>query len=317
MLIKSSDSKEEDIAILQSIAERSDITTDTKKMVEQEMRNIRSGIKGETEAAYEIDFHYAQSKNWMVIHDLRLECEGRVAQIDHLVINRFLDMYVCESKRFSEGVGISEQGEFTAFFNGKPYGIPSPLEQNRRHMIVLESVFKSGQVALPKRLGISIRPSLNGLVLVSRTARISRPKRKIDGIEQVIKNDQLKSRIDKDFDSDNNPLTAVKIVGQDTLEEFARRLAAAHKPIRFDWHAKFGVSRQPPAPTVSEPKPVPFIGGATEVGDNDGEKKSKLICSTCGEKVAYNVAKFCWFNKQKFGGNVYCMECQKSVVKTV
>jgi len=27
-----------------------------------------------------------------------------------------------------------------------------------------------------------------------------------------------------------------------------------------------------------------------------------------------NVAKFCWFNKPRFGGKVYCMECQKAVV---
>ena len=61
-------------------------------------------MKGEAEAAYEMEFHYGASKNWMVLHDLRLECEGRVAQIDHLLLNRFLEIYVCESKRFSEGV---------------------------------------------------------------------------------------------------------------------------------------------------------------------------------------------------------------------
>ncbi len=45
-----------------------------------------------------------------------------------------------------------------------------------------------------------------------------------------------------------------------------------------------------------------------------GEKaKSKLACSSCGIQVGYNVAKFCWFNKAKFGGNVYCMDCQKKV----
>ncbi len=61
-------------------------------------------------AAYEIDFHHKASRNWAVIHDLRLEYRGRVAQIDHLLINRWLEFWVCESKHFSEGVAINEQG---------------------------------------------------------------------------------------------------------------------------------------------------------------------------------------------------------------
>ena len=41
--------------------------------------------------------------------------------------------------------------------------------------------------------------------------------------------------------------------------------------------------------------------------------KQKLVCHSCGTSVGYNVAKFCWFNKPKFGGNIYCMDCQKTV----
>lgn len=281
-------------------------------------------MKGEAEAAYEMEFHYAASKNWMVIHDLRLECEGRVAQIDHLLINRFLEIYVCESKRFGEGIAINEHGEFAAFYGSKPYGVPSPIEQNKRHMAVLESVFKRGLVAPPKRLGFTITPSLISLVLVSKSARISRPKAKQEGLDQVIKNDQLKARIDRDVDKDNNLLTAAKLVGQDTLEDFSRRLAAAHTPITFDWAAKFGLPAiaPNPIPTVvpastqslaplldesAEPAVEPVLAAPGEA------KKSKLICHKCNAAVNYTVAKFCWFNKSKFGGDVYCMDCQKTV----
>ena len=41
--------------------------------------------------------------------------------------------------------------------------------------------------------------------------------------------------------------------------------------------------------------------------------KQKLICNLCNEPIPYAVAKFCWFNKPKFGGNLYCIECQKKV----
>lgn len=327
MLIKQADDKSKDIQALQELAARSDATPDIRQRIEQEIRNIRSGMKGEAEAAYEMEFHYSASKNWMLIHDLRLECGGRVAQIDHLLLNRFMEIYVCESKRFGEGIAINEHGEFAAFYGSKPYGVPSPIEQNKRHMVVLETVFKTGQVAPPKRLGFSITPSLISLVLVSKTARISRPKAKIEGLDQVIKNDQLKARIDKDIDKDNNILTAAKLVGHDTLEDFARRLACAHKPISFDWAAKFGLpavappplTKPVPAPTLApEPLPKPVEAHAATAAESEGgeARKSKLICHKCSDPVTYAVAKFCWFNKAKYAGNVYCMTCQKAVVTT-
>ena len=314
MLIKKADDRSADVDTLRGLAARPDASQETRRRIEQEIRNIQSGMRGEAEAAYEMEFHYGASKNWMIVHDLRLECGGRTAQIDHLLVNRFLEIYVCESKRFSEGVAVNEQGEFAAFYGGKPHGVPSPLEQNRRHMAVLEAVFKTGQVAPPKRLGFTITPSLHGLVLVSKTARISRPKTKIEGIETIIKNDQLKAKIDRDIDKDNNILGAAKIIGQDTLEDFARRLAEAHRPIKFDWAAKFGLPAV--APSSSPEKvvaPPPEASPAPEIAEPAGDKKSKLACSSCGTVVAYNVAKFCWFNKPRFGGKVFCMDCQKAV----
>lgn len=313
MIIKEADDKQPHIDALQALLARPDITADIRKRVEQEVRNIKAGIKGESEAAYEIGFHYGPSKNWAIIHDLRIECEGRVAQIDHLVINRFLEIYVCESKYFSEGIAINEHGECAAFFAGKPYGVPSPFEQNKKHITVLESVFKSGMVKLPSRLGFSITPTLNSLVMVSKNARITRPKSKFDGMDSIIKNDQFKAKIDKQIDSDNNPLNLAKLIGSDTLEVFAREIAALHKPISFNWTAKFGLS--PTAPSI-EPISIPVQTAApsSETIEEPATKpKQKLICAACGQPVPYNVAKFCWFNKPKFGGNIYCMDCQKTV----
>ncbi|MCL2524840.1 MAG: NERD domain-containing protein [Betaproteobacteria bacterium] len=327
MLIKQADDKTRDVQALTELASRTDITAEIRQRIEQEIRNIRAGQKGEVEAAYEIDFHYASSKNWMIIHDLRLECEGRVAQIDHLLINRFMEIYVCESKRFGEGIAINEHGEFTAFYaNKKAYGVPSPIEQNKRHMAVLEVVFKSGQVPPPKRLGFTINPVLSGLVLVSKNARITRPTAKLDGLEQVIKNDQLKARIANNIEKESNVLNAARVIGQDTLEDFARRLAAAHQPVSFEWAAKFGLPKiapiatskpaSPLAPTPEEAPPPavasPALPEASATAGAKG-KSSKLICHQCNASVSYTVAKFCWGNKARFNGNVYCMDCQKSV----
>ena len=88
----------------------------------------------------------------------RLEVDGRVAQIDHLIVNRFLHVWVCESKHFSEGVAVDEFGEWTGFSHGRPYGIGSPIEQNRKHIAVLNDAFRQRLVQPPKRLGFTLTP---------------------------------------------------------------------------------------------------------------------------------------------------------------
>ncbi len=329
MIIKHAEDKQVPIEALQALLAHPEADASTKKRIEREILNIKAGARGEEEAAYEIKVHWGESKNWMIIHDLRIEHGGLVAQIDHLLINRFMEMWVCESKHFSEGIAINEHGEFSAFWGGKPYGVPSPIEQNNKHLLILKRFLDAGGVALPTRMGFTIKPTLKSLVLVSKGARISRPKTKIDGLDTIIKNDHLFTTIDKAIDDNNNPLLIAKFIGQETLKDLGEKVAQCHRPIQFDWAAKFGLSQSwQQAPAHREPeealplavkaaKPEPGLPPATEAKPGSGEEvqkpKQKLVCHSCGVSITYNVAKFCWFNKKRFAGNIYCMDCQKKV----
>jgi len=328
MIIKQADDKHHQLDSLQILMSYPSIDSGTKKRIEREILNIKAGIRGEEEAAYEMRVHWENSKNWMIIHDLRIEHEGLVAQIDHLMINRWLEMWVCESKHFSEGIAINEHGEFAAFFGSKPYGVPSPIEQNNKHILILRRLLNSNAIKLPTRLGFTIKPDLRSLVLVSKNARISRPKKKIDGFDVIVKNDQLFKTIDKAVD-DNNPLSIAKLVGQDTLKDLAEKIVEFHRPIQFNWEAKFGLSDSwqsspitqidqhanlqtvnPDTAKTLKPARKEVIGKSSDDSQNP---RQKLECHSCGVSVGYNVAKFCWFNKPKFGGKIYCMDCQKKI----
>lgn len=327
MIIKNAEDKQCQIDTLQTLLAHPEADSSTKKRIEREILNIKAGVRGEEEAAYEIKVHWGESKNWMIIHDLRIEYGGLVAQIDHLLLNRFMEVWVCESKHFSEGIAINEHGEFSAFWGSKPYGVSSPIEQNNKHLLILKRFLDSGGIALPTRLGFTIKPTLKSLVLISKGARISRPKAKIDGLETIIKNDQLFKTIEKAIIDDNNPLNMAKWIGQETLKDLGEKFAQCHKPIQFDWAAKFGLSSswQPPlaplASTLETPKAVkttmvePEEPPPAEVKlastDEAQKPKQKLVCHSCGVSITYNVAKFCWVNKKRFAGNIYCMECQK------
>ncbi|RYG96464.1 MAG: NERD domain-containing protein [Alphaproteobacteria bacterium] len=230
MLIKKADDQSGTISALENEMNRGGPNA---KRARDEFHIRSAGLKGEKESAYLIDFDYANSPNWAVIHDLRLTHNGRTAQVDHLLINRWMDVYVLETKHFNAGLKITDDGEFLRWNKHRNTyeGMASPLAQNDRHIQVLKDVLEA--VELPTRLGLRISPSFQSFVLVAPTARIDRPKR-FDA-SRVIKADQLKKSIWRDLDSEN-PIfgmlrTAAKIVSSETVEFVARQLASRHTPL--------------------------------------------------------------------------------------
>jgi hypothetical protein len=303
MLIKAADDKQPDIDVLSGLLGRPGLDADTRRRIDTEVRRVQAGARGERDAAYEIEFHLGANPNGMTIHDLRLEVDGRVAQIDHLIIDRLLGIWVCESKHFSEGVAVDDFGEWTGFYSRRPYGIGSPIEQNRKHIAVLSDVFAKRLVALPKRLGITIKPDLRSLILVSKDARITRPKTKaararVDGLDSVIKVDQLASVLDKDWNS-KGIVNLGRVVGKGEIESIARALVALHRPTSTDWQAKFGLPSEPtPTPKSLEPPSA----NATP---------AQAACQACGKRISQTVVEFCEARADIFGDRILCMDCQR------
>ncbi|MDO8416542.1 MAG: nuclease-related domain-containing protein [Agitococcus sp.] len=316
MLIKQADDKSSSIALLSSFLARADVPADTKQKIEVELRNMRSGLKGENDAAYEINFSFGKSENWMLIHDLRVEHKGRVAQIDHILINRLMEVYICESKRFCEGIAVNEQGECATFFKGRAQGIASPFEQNKKHVLVLDTIFENEIVPVPRRLGMKINPTLISLILVSKNARISRPKREFEELSQIMKVDQAMSWVERNATKSISVSSLVsKLVSAKTLEDFARGLASLHAPIEVDWRARFGVpTTEIPMLTSFKVESSPMAVPAAIISDNitEAEASSKYTCAKCTAPLSLAIARFCWKNKRRFKGATYCMDCQNT-----
>lgn len=319
MIIKAAESRDADIEALNALMALPHIDNATKNKIDREIRNIRSGIAGEKEAAYNINFHYENSKNWMVIHDLRLQHQGQSAQIDHLLINRFMEVYVCESKRFGEGITINEHGEFSAYYQGKAYGIPSPIEQNHRHITLLERLFDQGDIALPVRLGLKLKPKCYSLILIANNARITRPKngKVVQGLDRIIKNEQVYKRIHKDIDEEkifSMFASASKIISRETLQTFAENLAALHTPLSVDWKARFGIANELAAETACpDAEKLPHENTDPQTTGQLPHEDKRLFCAACKKTVTANVARYCWNNKSRFGGRVYCYDCQRNL----
>jgi hypothetical protein len=146
MLLKSKDGRQEDIQELNRLLTQK-VTVKQRFEIERELKCLLSGERNEKNSAYYLDFSYKNSINWALIHDLRVEHRGWVAQIDHLLINRFLDIYVLESKNYYYGVKITDEGEFLVW-DGKGYqAIESPYEQNQRHIHALQQAIDDSEAA--------------------------------------------------------------------------------------------------------------------------------------------------------------------------
>jgi len=304
MIIKRMDSKQKEVEELSSLLTE-DITPNQKFLIDRELKAMKKGVHGEEDSAYYIDFYFGASKNWAVIHDLRIEHDKHTAQIDHLLINRFFDIYVLESKNYSYGIKVNQEGEFQAYYGKQTYGIPSPIEQNDRHIFLFDKFLSANEV-LPKRMGISIRPKLKSFVLVSPKSLITRPSEKKFNTSTVIKADFLKTKIYEEDDKVNqlsDIFSFGKISFSSTIEETAKKLVSFHKPKRIDFRAKFGLPRQGLLKTQENIEPVK---------EQKSESSPKFFCIKCRRPVSEKVAKFCWQNKSKFGGKVYCFDCQKS-----
>lgn len=267
------DNRDGEIAELARVA--GTLTGNDAKRATDELRRRQAGLKGEREAAYQIDFHFEQSKNNAVIHDLRIEQGGRVAQIDHLILTRSMECYVLESKHFHAGIKITEQGEFLRWddYRRTYVGMESPLLQNERHIAVLKDAVRT--LDLPVRLGMRILPTFRSFILISSASRIDRPK-KFD-TSRVIKADQIKKRFLDDIDAESTLATlvsAAKLVSRETVRHVAEQLASLHRPMKWptpEWLAA-------PAPKA----PAAAIARIAEARESTPWREPGPRCKTCG-----------------------------------
>lgn len=245
MILKTADDKSTAIAQLELLLKTGRVPDRQVRQVEKEVRLIKAGIKGEAEAAYLIDFYLKDTKRTAVIHDLRLElADGRVAQIDHLLIHHTYRFYVLETKHFNHGLKITDEGEFLRWNDWKNTyeGFPSPIEQNQRHALVLEK--KLEELDLPKA-------EIRSLILVAPQARVIRSKT-FDS-SMVVKADQFLTALEKDLEK-AGPISVLggfvkaKFIG--SVKEIGKKLVRRHRPIKINYIAKFGLAH------VKRPEPV-------------------------------------------------------------
>ena len=313
MLIKSADDKSKRLALLQDLQQSPMLDARQKEWLRDELRRCKTGIEGEKAAAFYLDGHYKDSQNSVLLHDLRLQVDGEVAQIDHLVINRTGYIVLIETKNYSGDLEVNAHGEFTAHYGKERYGIPSPFEQSRRHGRVLGKLLE--------RLEIGTRtdklPEFHNVVMMHPKAVIQRPDPKVFDTSFLIKADQFPAWHEKmaEGTSTGGLFKALfNLRSPDTIKEWGEKLKRQHRAADLLTLPDFMQPRlhkaqaaQPHKTDAAVPVTYPV---KPEPAAADASLAKKLICAECREKISFPEGKFCWNNAKRFGGLQYCREHQ-------
>ena len=308
MLIKSADDKSKRLRLLESLQNSELLDSDQKSWLNKELWALKEGIRGERDAAHYLDNHFMADDNLAVIHDLRLDVDGEVAQIDHLIISRSFVFYLLETKQYNGDLHINEFGEFSVSYGrGKVWSIPSPLEQSRRHQNVL--------VKLLARLGISGRiqkePEFRHVVLVNPKAHIHRVALDVFDSSNVIKTDQFASWREKHVHGKTSGLEKLRLMANmrtaSTVKKWAQALCAEHQSQEQLAFPEFMKPRARP-PEAAAPRPA--FHSAVEVESSDAAVDS-VACARCDKRLSDAEQLFCSNHAPLFAGEMFCIAHQR------
>lgn len=244
MIIKSIDDKTEAFNTLKALLPYA--TEQQKKRLQHELSSLQKGYYNEKQVAYILDRAFGDKQNTLILHDLRLEYNGQVAQIDHLLINSGA-IYILESKYFSQKLHIDKKGNWIAKYDHAQYSIPSPVEQNRRHISLLKKILEAYDL-IPTRLGIKVSLNFFDFVLISTNCILEG-----EVPSNVIKADTIETTLHQKWNTEcdrylwlNTFKLAANLITHNEMSRIAKTLLSLHTPITFDYAAKYGIKTKPP-----------------------------------------------------------------------
>lgn len=261
MILKQADDKQADIDILHNLASQAS-STRQRTDVQSEIDNIVAGMRGEQDASYYLDQEFRHREDAVVIHDLRIEEEGDVAQIDHLVISRRRQAFVLETKALKATISCNDAGEWEAVYGRDRYPIASPLEQCKRHAAVLRRWLGRRETALREVIPV---------VLVAPTTKLGQRASAHDDPD-IVKSDLFPRWYEQKTSASATHVVqkGQEMMSEDELAGIGFRLIKAHTPIQFDWRRRFGFpslveADTPAVPTQAKAPPASLSEPAQEI----------------------------------------------------
>lgn len=209
-----------------------------------------AGQKAEKQMAFYLRRFFGSSVDVDILNYLRIDLNSEVAQMDHLVLHPF-GLLIVESKSVSDGVQITDDGQWMRWFNRKPSGMASPITQAQLQGKLLKDLLEK----TVKQKGFFDQVRVDVLVAISDSGTITWPKS--GALPEVCKADQVPDRINYRIDQFRKLRKAPDILTPDHRRVIADFLIKVHKPLGR-------VAAQSPS-RVEEPRPIYQVTPAIHV----------------------------------------------------
>ncbi len=199
------------------------------KYILKDINNIKQGLEGERRVAYELENSFIPM---LVLHDLRIEVDGHIAQIDFLLIT---DYFICvlETKLLNGDISINNLGEFTRKTKYKIEGVYSPIVQNERHIKILKQLFKKHSIAKMVEID-SLVIMANPKSIIRRQYAPKDIKNKIIRYDQIVNMIETKNKLYKSKGS----------MSEDKMYNISNFLINQHKEATYDYIKKYSLSAE-------------------------------------------------------------------------
>lgn len=194
------------------------------------------GYKAEQQMAYYLKCKYQDDNKIRVINDLRLDLNGDVAQIDHLIIHTY-GFIIIESKSVTAKISINKHGEWQRHYQKFSKGMPSPINQAKRQIDILQKSLILNSDSLFKKilffkadvtkLKFEVLVAISDDGIIERSADIK--------LEEVLKADQITDAIDgkiASYDKTNKSFLNIDVLpffAGDAMNKVSTFLHQSHK----------------------------------------------------------------------------------------
>ncbi|MGB7605932.1 MAG: NERD domain-containing protein [Lutisporaceae bacterium] len=227
--------KKENQQLIDLIELSKKVVSDKKENIDRDIAFLKQGLDGEQNVAYELKNSFVPM---LILHDIRLEFNDYVAQMDFVLItHKFI--YVLETKKLNGDIEITRDGDFIRSFKtnaGKVFkkeGIYSPISQNTRHVTILKEM-------LTKTGLIKSYPIKSAVIIANPKTILNKAKCPKTIQNQLYKYDQLTVLVKKELDKFKEEMA----YREKQMYKIAEFLLMNNKPISFDNIAKYSLTEE-------------------------------------------------------------------------
>lgn len=248
--------------------------SDKKELIEKDIMLLKQGLAGENNVYFELKNSFMPM---LCLHDIRIEHEDYVAQLDFVVItNKY--MAILETKKLNGNITINSDGDFIRTIRtkrGRVYkeGIYSPVSQNKRHVNIVKDL-------LSKKLKINHLPIISLVVIANPKSIIDKDKCPKDIKNSIYKYDQVAQQLEKHLKDKSNEYN----LQEKYMNQIANLLVETNTPISFDNIAKYGITEDDYIKETLENTSQP-IEDAQEIYKLPSEKNIEVIEEVAVDKI--------------------------------